>query len=184
MYAYTFHTYKLASYPNPHDQKCSYTVHSTHICARAARPCIGGSARMYQFTVNHGLRASVFQSEQRSTGGCASRGKIKARTHRASLGLVSVLPREKIRSAGRYETNQRFLRIVTFSPSPCPSVLERFVDERPKEFSYRSILLESGAIGEKTSIVLYRLFQNISHIRSGHLRGHWDLIFLQCVGVV
>ena len=53
-------------------------------CARCvSRPCIAASARMYQFTVNHGLRASVFQSERRSTGGCVSRGEIKARTHRA-----------------------------------------------------------------------------------------------------
>lgn len=118
MYAYTFHTYKFASYPNPHDQKCSYTVHGTHICARAARPCIGGSARMYQFTVNHGLRASVFQSEQRSTGGCASRGKIKARTHRASLGLVRVrfltrkyAPPEDTKRTNDFSESLRFLHI-------------------------------------------------------------------------
>lgn len=105
-----------------------------HRCSRLPTNCtyacmvgeIYGECTFHQFTVNHGLKASVFQS----WGGC---GEIKPRTHRHDP--ISALPHRGetvVPSMGKYETNQGFRWIVTlYSPfsSFVPMFYERFIDE-------------------------------------------------------
>lgn len=133
---------------------------ASNVCARNARGCVGRNARTYQFTVNCGLRASVFQSERAERRRmCISLRRLR-HVHIASLGPASALLHGWTRPAGKYGTNDSaespsfFLRSSSWSSPGTHPPTPRESDKRPMELQFRTdslralvAFLTSGKLG-------------------------------------